>query len=442
MKITVVGGGISGVSAAYLLSQNTKNSVVLVEKEKYIGGKAGTVKDEGYLIETGPNGFLDNKKEILNLIEESGFEDNVILSKDESRKRYIFSRNRLWQLPESPAKFLINRFLSTKGKIRILKEPFIKPFYQDETLDRFVTRRLGKEFLDKLIGPMSCGVYAGNPKYMSMNATFKKIKDIEIKYSSLIKGLIAMMREKKANTKSASGPFSAKLLSFKDGVGSFINHLSKNIDTVNDEVIGISKYNQGYRIIGKDKTIESDIVVFAVPSYSLSGIISSLDEKLSKDLNNIPYAPLSVVSLGFEKKNMPDVVNSFGYLFDLNSIEDVIGVLFDSSIFDFRSGSDKLLSRVVIGGGVREKSAFKKNQVSIALKELQRSAGIFQPFEYSKVVIHKKAIPQYGLNHKTVLDKIQDFENRHRGIFITGNAFYGVSLNDCIKSSYNILKRI
>ncbi len=442
MKIAVVGGGISGISIAALLKKHTDYDVVLIEKSKNIGGKASSIKENGYLIEKGPNGFLDNKLEIKQLIEEFGFENNVIESNDASRRRFIYSNAKLYELPSNPTKLLLGDFFSTKAKLRIFKEPFIKPNFEDETLEHFVIRRLGKEMLDKVIGPMACGVYAGNPKNMSMDATFKRIKEIERQYGSLIKGLVKLMKQKKATASSTAGSFSAKLMSFKDGVGSFIEHLSKGINTIHDEVLSLEKSNNRYTLILKNETICADSVIFAIPSYALSSIIKNIDEEFSEKLREIGYAPLNVVSLGFDKKDMPNVTNSFGYLFNLNDIEDTIGVLFDSSIFNFRADKDKLLVRLMIGGAMKQESAKKKNIIEIAIKELQRSAKIYQPFNFSHIEKHQKAIPQYGLNHKQILKEKDDFEANHKGIFITGNAFNGVSLNDCVKSSYEVLSKI
>ena len=442
MDIAVVGGGISGVSAAYIINKHTKHNVILIEKDQELGGKSKTIHDSGYTIETGSNGFLDNKEEILKLVEESNFEGNIIQSRDESRRRFIFSDGRLFELPENSVKLLFSNFLTLKGKLGFIKEPFVPMLKFDETLEHFVLRRLGREILNKLIGPMSIGVYAGDPSKMSMDATFSRIKEIERKYGSLTKGLFKLMREKKANANSASGPFSAKLLSFKQGLSSFISHLSRDIKIIHNYVSGIERINNRF-ILKTDKgDIEADAVVFAVPAYALSDILSSYSSELSKSLEEIEYAPITIAALGFNKHLMPDVVNSFGYLFDINAIEDTIGVLFDSSIFDYRADKNKLLVRVIIGGAMRKNSAYKDNIIEVAVRELQRSAGIFAPFEYAKIIRHRYAIPQYGLEHKDILENINRFETENPGLLITGNAFYGVSLNDCVKSSYNILERI
>ncbi len=440
-KVIVVGGGISGISVAYLIKKHTNFSVSIIEKDR-IGGKALTVRTNGYLIETGPNGFLSNKAEIKKLIEESHFEDQLIQSNDEANRKFIFSSGKLWEIPNNPAKLFFSGFLSTKAKLNILKEPFVRPYPNDETVESFVKRRLGEEFLNKVIGPMVCGVFAGDPKIMSMESNFKRIKEIEKEYGSLIKGLISLMINKKTNANATTGGFSSKLMSFKNGILSFLNHLAKGIEIINDTVVELKQEGNGYTLKGKKSSYTTDIVVFAIPSYGLQEILENYDYEFSKILNKIPYAPMSVVALGYEDKNLPDVKNSFGYLFALNEIKDVIGVLFDSSVFDFRAERYKVLVRLMVGGQLAKDAPFKQNIIESAVKELQRSAYIFKPFEFSFVKRHEKAIPIYTMEHKSVLEAIREFEQKNSGIFITGNAFYGVGLNDCVKAAYQTLEKI
>ncbi len=440
-KVIVVGGGVSGISVAYLIKKHTDYSVSLIEKDR-IGGKALSIKTNGYLIETGPNGFLSNKKEIKRLIEESHFKDEVIQSNDYADRKFIFSSGKLWEIQSNPAKLLFSSFLSTKAKLKILKEPFVKPNSNDETVESFVKRRLGKEFLNKVIGPMVCGVFAGNPKVMSMESNFPRIKEIEMAYGSLIKGLISLMINKKTSASVTTGGFSSKLMSFKDGISSFLNHLSKDIKIIKDNIVDLKQEESRYTLIGKKSSYTTDIVIFAIPSYALKEILKNYGRGLEKVLNKIPYAPMSVVALGYKDKNLPDTINSFGYLFALKEIRDVIGVLFDSSVFNFRAENGKTLVRLMVGGQLAKDAPFKQNIIESAIKELQRSASIFKPFEFSFIKRHRKAIPVYTMEHKDVLEKINNFENKNRGIIITGNAFYGVGLNDCVKAAYQILERI
>ncbi len=440
MKIAVVGGGISGASSAFLLKKRG-HDVVLFESSA-IGGKAQTLYEEGYTIETGPNGFLDNKEEIIRLINESGFDDEILESSREASRRFIFSNGRLYEIPENPIKLLGGDFLSVRAKLRVLGEYFVPPVNEDETLANFVRRRLGDEILNKLIGPMACGVYAGDPEYLSMDAVFPKIKEIERTHGSLVGGLVAAMLKEKKKASAASGPFSARLLSFKRGVGSFVTHLVSDVTKVDRGVDSLKEEGGRYRLVYGKYSDTFDGIVFAIPAYSLSRLLGGFDEGLAFSLMGIRYAPISVVAMGFKKEGLPDIVNSFGYLFELSSIIDVIGVLFDSSMFKGRAGDDRLLVRLMVGGDMRRESALSGDVVARAVYELQRSASIYKPFEFCRLIRHPRAIPQYGLNHREILQALRDFEESHRGLFITGNAFYGVSLNDCVKSSYEISEKV
>lgn len=441
MKAIVIGAGISGLSCAYLL-QKEGFEVTVLEKENYNGGKIRTIKENEYLVEAGPNGFLYSE-DTMKFIDQTGFSHNIIKAKQSSNRKFIYD-GRLYEIPQKQQKLLFDNFLSIKSKLALLKEPFVKPNPDDETVAEFVIRRLGKEFLDKLIGPMSLGIYAANPYTMSITSSFKRIKEIELTYGSLIKGLVKLMSQKKATASSASGQFSKQLYSFKDGMQSFIDYLSQSLNVLNGyNVVSIEKTSK-YIIYTDSHKFDADIVVLAVPAFEVAKIIESLDNKLSQHLFNIPYSPIVLIALAFSKKFANTTVESYGYLFDLNKINSVIGVLFDSSIFDYRSSNSSFLVRMFLGGALRQEIIQKNNLelLQCAIKELQRSAKIFAPFEYYKIIKYKKAIPQYLLNHKEIIKAIQTFESKNPGIYFTGNTFYGVGFNDCISNSYNLIKKI
>ncbi|OSS41865.1 Protoporphyrinogen 9 oxidase, aerobic, HemY [Desulfurella amilsii] len=441
MKAIVIGAGISGLSCAYLL-QKEGFDVVVLEKEDYVGGKIRTIKENDYLIEAGPNGFLYSENTIR-FIEQAGFSHDLIEAKQSSNRKFIYD-GRLYEIPQKQQKLLFDNFLSIKSKLALLKEPFVKPNPDDETVAEFVIRRLGKEFLDKLIGPMSLGIYAADPYTMSITSNFKRIKEIESTYGSLIKGLVKLMSQKKANASSASGQFSKQLYSFKDGMQSFIEHLAQSINVLNGYNVKSIEKTSKYVIYTDSAKFDADIVVFAAPSFEVAKIIENLDKQLPNYLISIPYSPIVLVALAFSKKFANNTVGSYGYLFDLNKINSTIGVLFDSSIFDYRSSDDRFLVRMFLGGALRQ-GVIQKNNLEVlqsAIAELQRSAKIFAPFEYYKIIKYTKAIPQYLMDHKEIINLAQAFESKNPGIYFVGNAFYGVGFNDCINNSYNLIKKI
>ncbi len=440
-KVIVIGTGISGIACAYLLKKEGFDVLVL-EKEKHNGGKIRTIKENGYLIEAGPNGFLYNETTIK-FIEQAGFSQNLIQANESSNRKFIFD-GRLYEIPQKQQKLILDNFLSLKSKLALLKEPFVKPNYDDETVAEFVIRRLSKEFLDKLIGPMSLGIYAADPYTMSIMSNFKRIKEIESMYGSLIKGLIKLIRQKKASATAASGSLTKQLYSFKDGMQSFIDHLSKSLNILNGHCVKSIEKKSIFKVYTNIDCFEADYVVLATPAYIAADIIYNLDKDLSDELKTIPYSPIVLSALGFDKKFANSATDSYGYLFDLNKINYTIGVLFDSSIFKYRSHEDRFLVRMFLGGALRPSVIFKNNleilQCSIA--ELQRSANIYAPFEYYKIIKYTHAIPQYLMNHKQIINDLQTFESKHRGIYFVGNAFYGVGFNDCISNAYNLVEKI
>ncbi len=202
MRITIAGAGISGLSLAYAIQEKLEGAgksaeIFLLDADDRVGGKIRTHHENGYIMEWGPNGFLNNKPDTLALTRKLGIEELLLPSNDAARKRYIYSGGRLNLL--SPAGFLLGGLLSWRGKFRILKEYWIprRTDTSDESLADFVRRRLGREALDRLIGPMAMGVYGGDPERMALKSCFPTIYELEQKYGGLFKGMLGKMREKK-----------------------------------------------------------------------------------------------------------------------------------------------------------------------------------------------------------------------------------------------------
>ena len=192
-KIAIIGAGISGLSTAFTIERLAGEAgldveVTVFEREERTGGKIWSIKEEGYLCEWGPNGFLDSKPMTLELCDQLGIRDQLERSNDNARKRFIYSGGILNRLPENGPMFLQSKLISWPGKIRLAQE-FIKPKRTDgvdETLADFARRRLGAEALDKLIGPMVSGIFAGNPETMSLKSCFPRIHELEQEYGGLL----------------------------------------------------------------------------------------------------------------------------------------------------------------------------------------------------------------------------------------------------------------
>lgn len=212
-KAIVAGGGISGLATAYLLKTRAAQEgfeldVTLVEREERLGGKIRSIKEEGYLCEWGPNGFLDSKPQTLDLCRELGASDLLLRSNDNARKRFIYTGGALNRLPENGPMFLKSGLISWPGKLRLAMEPFIpkKAGGEDETLAAFGRRRLGDEALRKLIAPMVSGIFAGNPETMSLRSCFPRIAELEDEYGSLVRAMIRLAKRSRTLPRAKRWP--------------------------------------------------------------------------------------------------------------------------------------------------------------------------------------------------------------------------------------------
>ncbi|HEY6839057.1 MAG TPA: protoporphyrinogen oxidase, partial [Geobacteraceae bacterium] len=350
-RVIVVGGGISGLATAYLLRQKAQRAGVelevrLLEREPRVGGKIWSRKEEGYLCEWGPNGFLDNKPQTLDLCRLLGADRELLRSNDNARKRFIYSSGMLHQLPENGPAFLKSKLISWPGKLRLAMEPFggKPPMDVDETLAEFGKRRLGDEALRKLIAPMVSGIFAGNPETMSLKACFPRIAELEREYGSLIVAMIKLAKKKKAEiaagktVSSAAGP-GGVLTSFRGGIQSLTDTLAAALGAdgvlLANPALKVSKGGSvPFRLATEQGELEADAVVLATPAYASSQLLQEFDPFVGHVLEEIPYSSMTVVCFGYERRRVRHDLNGFGYLIPKEDGMNTLGTLWDSSIFE------------------------------------------------------------------------------------------------------------
>ncbi len=456
-RIAIIGGGLSGLTSAFYILEKAKQlnaqvEVTILEKNNRIGGKINSIQQDGYLCEYGPNGFLDGKPLTLELCKKLGLEHDLLKSNDNARKRFIVDNNQLFKLPHNQSEFLTNKLISWRGKLRILAEYFIKSSqHKDESVASFVRRRLGQESLDKLIAPMSSGIYAGNPETMSLASCFPRMKQLEDKFGGLFKAMFALKKERKNSTqdKTSFAP-SGILTSFRDGISVLTNKLAENIGHekiyLGVEVNEIQKIHNQWSIYytkeGYANTLLVDELIIATPAYVAADLVNAFDDKLSALLSKIKYSPLSVVCLGYDLSKLNCDVNGFGYLFTQNNDNKfVLGTLWDSSIFINRAPDGKILFRSMIGGARNLDIINLTNEelINNTQSSLKQVMGITVEPEFSQVFNHKYAIPQYNVGHLDLVSQIeQHIMQNHISLHLTGNAYCGIGINDCIENSHKL----
>jgi len=459
-RITIIGGGISGLALAYAIQSQAREAgqeiaCVLLEREERLGGKIWSIREEGYTCEWGPNGFLDNKPMTLELCAQLGISDQLLRSDDNARKRFIYAGSRLHRLPENGPAFLKSGLISWPGKLRLACEPLIPARRDgvDETLADFARRRLGAEALDKLIGPMVSGIFAGDPETMSLRSCFPRIQQLEEEYGGLIKAMLKLAKQKKAERKagkavaSAAGP-GGVLTSFQDGIQELTDAIAFALDCeihTGTRVTRIARAEGGYRLeLAGGSEIDSDLVVSACPAHTLAELVADLDQPGSEILATIPYAPMNVVCFGYQRDKIGRDLDGFGYLIAKREARQTLGTLWDSSIFPNRAPEGHVLLRSMMGGATNT-AAIELNdeQVIQAVREdLRHIMQIEEPPDFIRVFRHQRAIPQYTSGHGGKLAALSERLEQLPGLFVTGNAFYGVGLNDCVHASNQVAQRV
>ena len=449
-RIVILGAGISGLATAYWLNKDGFD-VTILEQNSEPGGAMISKKENGYLVDYGPNSGLETTPLIRQIVEDVGLINEMIYANEEGDKRYILRNNQLHPLPMSLHAFLKTKLFSTKAKLRLIAEPFIgrseDGYYQ--SISQFVRRRLGQEFLDYAINPFVAGVYAGNPDELSVKSAFPKLYRLEEVYGGLIKGMIKGAKERKQRAEQSKQ--SAKMFSFKCGMQSFPKAIAEKLNrNINYEcrVKGVEHSGYLWKVLfeqkGEQKEITADIIVSTIPAYVTSLIFEKIDISLSSHLNAIYYPPVMVLILGYRKKDIGQPLDGFGFLIPKKENKSYLGAIWSSVIFTNRSEDDKACFTIFIGGA-RSPELFNLGKDILIRKVLDEFHSIMktkgEPV-YITERMWEKAIPQYNIGyieHENYFDK---FEKSNPGIFLSGNYRGGIAVGDCIKNSEIVFKKV
>lgn len=449
-KIVIVGAGITGLTTAYWLKKSGFD-VTVIEKESAVGGNIQTLSNNGTMFDSGPNSGLETTPLISQLVEELNLKGEFCYADLSANKRYILRDEILHPLPMNLKSFIQSKLFSTKGKLRLFLEPFIHKsedgYYQ--SIAQFVRRRLGEEFLDYAINPFVSGVFAGDPEQLSVKSAFPKLYRLEEVYGGLVKGMIKGRKERRKRGEKSKQ--NAEMFSFKSGMkvlpGALQQFLQNSV-VLNESVQSVHFENGKWKVETSFenyfKTYLADVVLFTIPAYEVSKILSSFDGKLSNHLNSIYYPPVIVLNVIFKKRDIDRELDGFGFLIPEKEKKSFLGAIWGSVIFPNRANDDEASFTIFVGGAKEPK--LLENDIN------SRIDGVLNQFKQImttksepisiKYRVWEKAIPQYNLGHIDHENYFDEFEKRFPGLFLGGNYRGGISVGDCIISSRELSNKI
>ncbi|KPL89786.1 hypothetical protein SE16_02820 [Ardenticatena maritima] len=448
--VVIIGGGMTGLAAAWRLEQARRAGLpvryLLVEAAPRLGGKITTRTQDGFLIEHGPDSFLTTKPHLLTLVRALGLEDELIAPR--TTRYYLVRHGRLVPAPEGiflgvPTRFmpfLRSPVLSWPGKMRMGLDLFIPPRRDeaDESVGDFVRRRLGREALERLAGPLMAGIHSADPDRLSLEATFPQLRAMERTHGSLIRAMWRARRQR-GSGRSAGRGHRSPFLTLRSGLGRLVDALQDVLDpqalNIGVAVSAVASHQAGYTLaLSTGATITAKQVLFTTPPPATARLLQSIAPDASQHLHRIRMASSASVVLGFRREDVPHtLLDASGALVPRIEQQTVTGYTFASSKFEGRAPDGYVLLRAFVGGDGRE-AALSLDDTALVqqvLDDTRRLLGIQAQPVLTDVQRWEKARPQYDVGH---LDRVATIERTlPAGIAVVGSGMRGAGLPDCTR---------
>ena len=455
-RVAVIGGGISGLAAAYRLRELAATrefplEVDLLERGARCGGALETIRRDGFVIETGADSFLSEKPAAAELARRIGLGAELIPTREIYGKTFVVRAGRLVEVPAgfmmlATAHFgpvFLSPLFSPIGKLRMAMEPFIatRTSSDDESLESFVTRRLGREVLDRVAQALAGGIYTADPKRLSTIATIPRFVEMERRHGSLFKGLRAAERARgAAKSPEASGARWSLFQSFKNGMATLPETIAARLGgsiRTGAEVIGMAPTARGWRLgLAAGDSIDADAVICAAPAFAAARIVSPLEPAAAKLLGQISYASAATVNLTFRESDFDGPPRAFGFVVPAIEHRRIIAASFSSFKFEGRAPAGAILARAFIGGELHREMMELSDDVMIATvrDEFRDLLGVSAAPGIAVVRRWPNAMPQYDVGHLARVAEIERLVAPIPAFAIAGAAYRGVGSPDCVRS--------
>lgn len=446
-RVAIVGGGVSGLSAAYYLGRHGI-SCTLIEREQRLGGIVRTERFGDCLVEAGPDSWLAEKAWMLDLVRELGLGDQVIGSNDERRRTYVVRRGRPRPLPESmrllapskPWQAATSGLFGLAAKARMAGEWFRRPqTLPERSVAEFVEDHFGREAVEYLAQPLLAGVYGSPPEDLSADSVIPRFIEYEREYGSLLRGVW------KNRERHREG---ALFLTLREGMGSLTDALRRQLpgtcDVVTDEVREVQPSAAGWRIRAERGAWDASSVIVATPAPEAGRLLAGVDDALAEGLRSIVYTSSVVVALVYPQLGFGHPLDGFGLLIPRVERGTLAACTWTNTKFAGRAGPGKVLLRAFLAGSDAERALTSSDEAvsGQADAELRQRMGFRPAIEVSRSYRWPAAMPQYSVGHATRVSQIEERLLRFPGLHLAGNGYAGLGLPDCIRRSECIARAI
>jgi protoporphyrinogen/coproporphyrinogen III oxidase len=446
-RIAIIGGGISGLSAAFRLEhrrrQGAQLEYVLLESGPSFGGVVRTEWVDDCLIEAGPDSFLTEKAWAADLCRELGLGDQLIGSNDADRKTYILVHGRLVPFPDG-LMFMVptnlwatvsSALFSWTTKLQMVREWLLKPASSpdDVSVAEFVNRHYGREMVDRVADPLLAGVYGGSADELSVRSVLPKFVEMEARHGSLGK---AMTESKTRQGGSAKPLFTTLKNGMRQMTDALLSRIPESARRVNTPVEAVKPESGKWLVISDGRTEQFDAVILATSAYDAGMLLGSAHSELAEDLTSIPYSSSVTVTLGYDRSVRAALPPGFGLLVPRTENVRIIAATFVHNKFPNRAPHDKALIRCFLGG-TRDESILNASEgeiEDIVRRDLATILGIRAQSTFCRVYKWKRAMAQYTVGHGARVERIRAQLADMPGLALAGNAYGGIGVPDCIRS--------
>jgi protoporphyrinogen/coproporphyrinogen III oxidase len=456
IRIAIIGGGISGLTAAFTLENHRRAGALeytLYESSPHLGGVLRTEHIQGCVVEAGPDSFLTEKPWAADLCRTLGLGDQLIGSNDADRKTYIMVRGQLVPMPDGlmflvPTKILptaLSPLFSWRTKLRMVQELFHPPRAPeaDQSVASLVERHYGAEMVDRLADPLLSGIYGGEAASLSVRGVLPRFAEMERTHGSLGRAMLAT-RRKILPTANRPPLFTSLKNGMQQLVEALVQRLNQPSLLTNTSVRSMQSEAGGWTISAGTKSDHFDAVILAVPTHAAALLLATSSPDLSAELAAIQYTSSITVGLGYDREVRQSLPPGFGFLVPRSEGKLLLAATFVHNKFPHRAPEDRALLRCFFAGSNAENIWQLSDDAIIAVvrNELQQILGLRATPLFARVYKWNSAMAQYGVGHLQRLDRIERLRQQLPGLALAGNGYRGIGIPDCIRSGTDAAKQV